>query len=124
LLPAGDREPTRAYESDRARFLGRGHDAAWPAALQDKDWLTGTTGATLDPVMALGQDLVLEPHTSAEFVFLTFAAGSRAELLELAGRYARWQAIERAFASARACSEQELRQLEMPSPALHITQKL
>ena len=55
------------YESDRARFLGRGNTPCQPAALQQQSngqpsVLSGTTGATLDPIMALSQELHLKPR--------------------------------------------------------------
>ena len=41
------------YETDRARFLGRGRTPANPAALDRGARLSGTTGPVLDPVFSL-----------------------------------------------------------------------
>src|SRR5262249_26471260 len=41
------------YETDRARFLGRGRSPAHPAALEPNTTLTGTTGPVLDPIFSL-----------------------------------------------------------------------
>ena len=41
------------YETDRARFLGRGRTPANPAALDPDGTLSGTTGPVLDPVFSL-----------------------------------------------------------------------
>ena len=75
LVVSSELTRTGAYESDRAAFLGRNRSWAQPAALQPGGaWLTGITGATLDPIMALGQEMTLAPYSSAEVAFLTFTA--------------------------------------------------
>jgi cyclic beta-1,2-glucan synthetase len=114
-----------AYESDRAQFLGRHYSPAWPAALQRANaWLSGTTGATLDPIMALGHEVTLPPRSSLELAWLTFAADSRPGLLTLAHEYRRWSIIRRAFTQARTQAEQEMRRLELSTTDLAQTQRL
>ncbi len=115
---------TRAYESDRAHFCGRGGMSRYAAALSGETWLSGTTGATLDPIMSLGQEVELQPRTSIELAFLTFTAPNRASLLSLAEQYQRWAVINRAFTAARSHAEQELRQLELPVAELEQVQQL
>ncbi|HZY40444.1 MAG TPA: hypothetical protein VFF59_00430, partial [Anaerolineae bacterium] len=104
---------TGAYETDRARFLGRGQTLRAPAALRANRGLSGTTGATLDPIMALGQTIELQPHASAQVSFFTLAARSRDQALTLAQRYQDAQTIERAFDQARVRAEMELTQLDL-----------
>ncbi|MCZ7666743.1 MAG: hypothetical protein M5U34_05690 [Chloroflexi bacterium] len=116
---------THAYESDRAAFLGRNRTAANPAALQPGGgWLTGTTGATLDPIMALGQEITLPPHSSAEVALLTFTAASRDELLALAQTYQQWTAVDVDFNEARALALQEMMRLDLDSGQLAQLQKI
>ena len=118
-------EITGAHESDRARFLGRGRSARDPAALDDDDWLSGTTGATLDPIMALGQEIELAPYGTAQIAYVTLAAESRKSALALARRYKSWPRIDRAFDQARSQSGRELRQLDLTAPDVeHIHQLL
>jgi cyclic beta-1,2-glucan synthetase len=113
------------FESDRCCFLGRGQSIRYPAAFQtDGEWLSGTTGATLDPVMALGREIVIGPHSSVKFGFLTLAAGSRPEALELLGRYRNWPLINRAFEVARSHLEVDMRQLGLVSSDLENIQRL
>ncbi|MCE7987838.1 MAG: hypothetical protein DYG89_42275 [Caldilinea sp. CFX5] len=111
---AQDGSPIR-YESDRARFLGRGQSVQQPAALCDPHWWSaefgGVTGATLDPVMVLGQTLELAPYATAQLAWLTLTAPTREELLTLARRYRGWSLIDRAFVRAHGQAERELRQL-------------
>ncbi len=52
------------YETDRARFLGRGRSAARPAALDAGSVLSGTVGPVLDPVLSLRCRVRLDPGTS------------------------------------------------------------
>ncbi|CAG0931745.1 partial cyclic beta-1,2-glucan synthetase, partial [Thermoflexales bacterium] len=104
---------TGAHETDRARFLGRGQSLRAPAALSAKGVLSGTTGATLDPIMALGQTIELQPHASAQVSFITLAARSRDNALTLTLRYRDAQIIDRAFEQARVRAELELTHLDL-----------
>ncbi|MFW6135524.1 MAG: glucoamylase family protein, partial [Chloroflexota bacterium] len=135
LVTSPDLEASRLYESDRARFIGRGRTPRDPAALgrpsdgaspeDDNQWLSGTTGATLDPIMALGQELEMEPHTTARLAYLTVAAESRDDLLALVRRYRAWPRINRAFERAHAQSEVELRSRDLEvSDVQHFQQLL
>lgn len=123
VIEQGELNPV--YESDRLRFLGRGRTPRSPAALTDGRYsLSGTAGATLDPIMALGQEIELEPHATARLAYLTIAAGSRQAALALARRFQAWPIIDRAFDQARTQSELELRQLELSTPELERIQRL
>ncbi|HEX6202945.1 MAG TPA: glucoamylase family protein, partial [Thermoanaerobaculia bacterium] len=74
------------WETDRARFLGRGRGAADPEALDGRP-LSGTTGAVLDPVASLRQRLRLPPGGSARLAFSTGVATRRDDALALAHKY-------------------------------------
>ncbi|MCA9969031.1 MAG: hypothetical protein KC425_02390, partial [Anaerolineales bacterium] len=124
LVLADDQEPTRAHESDRAAFLGRGRTARRPQALTAAAWLTGTTGATLDPIMALGQEITLAPHAATRLAFVTATAETRADLLALCRQYRRWTVLDRGFITARTQAEQELRALSLPVAELAQMQQL
>ena len=100
-----DGQPAVRHEADRNRFIGRGRTFRNPAALVSEQYLTGTTGATLDPIFALGQEVELDPHESAELAYLTFAGDSREALLALARRYSRWSLIERSFHQANIAAQ-------------------
>jgi cyclic beta-1,2-glucan synthetase len=113
------------YETDRAEFLGRGGTARAPAAMRmDSAGLTGTTGATLDPIFSLRAEITLRPFETVQLAFVTVAAGSRKEALALADRLRRWQELTRALAEARGQAEAELINLELDSPQLEQIQKL
>jgi cyclic beta-1,2-glucan synthetase len=124
LVTEKGQEPTGAYESDRAAFIGRGSTPRNPAAFNNGSGLTNTVGTVLDPIMALGQVLELAPHTTVQIAFLTIAAESREESLDLARRYRDWARINRAFDQARSQSEIEMRELELSSEELQRIEQL
>ncbi|MGI5916794.1 MAG: glucoamylase family protein, partial [Anaerolineae bacterium] len=116
---------TGAHESDRMRFLGRGGSARRPGVLLDqKGILSGTTGATLDPVMSIGQELSLAPHESVQVAYVTLAGRTRQEALQLAGKYQSWPSIERAFGQSRSRIEIEMRQMGLDTTDIAQIQRL
>jgi cyclic beta-1,2-glucan synthetase len=115
---------TGAFESDRKRFLGRGGTVRAAQALAGDGWLSGTAGATLDPIISLGQEISLPPHGSVQIAFITLVARSRDEVLEQAARFSTWSPVERAFEGARAAAEVELQQLGLNSVQLPRLQRL
>ncbi len=118
-------EITKAYETDRARFLGRGGSPRTPAALIEKgDGLSGTSGATLDPIMSIAQEIELRPHATVQLAYITLAASSQQEALALASRYHEWPAIEEAFRQAQTHVEYELSQLGVSTSELESFQQL
>jgi cyclic beta-1,2-glucan synthetase len=68
------------FETDRARFLGRGQTVATPIAVLDGP-LSNSVGAVLDPVFALRRRVRVAPGASVHVAFWTFVASSRAALL-------------------------------------------
>jgi cyclic beta-1,2-glucan synthetase len=111
-------ERTGAYESDRARFLGRGGSARRPAALHGPEWLSGVTGATLDPVMALGEELEIAPHSRVELALLTVAGESRQEVRNILARFQTWTTLALAFAAARSQADQLWREQDLAADDL------
>ena len=75
------------YETDRARFLGRGRTPANPAALDPGARLSGTTGPVLDPVFSLRRRVRLEPGGRARIAFVTGAADTREAATALAEHF-------------------------------------
>ncbi len=107
---AGTRErwADPSWETDRRRFLGRGRGASSPAALDSPGDLSGTTGATLDPIWALRHELELDPDDEVEVSFLTVAGASRADVIGRLEAYRSAARIEWSFQQARARVEREL----------------
>ena len=118
--PAGEPQ----YETDRARFLGRGRCPADPAALDPGAVLSGTTGPVLDPVFSLRCRVRVRPGGSAAVAFTTAAAQTREEALALAAQYRQYPEAAAAFDLARARSQTELRDLGLSPDEAQLFQRL
>jgi cyclic beta-1,2-glucan synthetase len=112
------------YETDRARFLGRGHTLAAPAALERGALLSGRTGPVLDPIFSMRQRIRLLPGTSAHLAFTLAVADTREEALTLADQFRDPHAITRAFELAWAHSQVELRHLRLSPEEAQLYQRL
>ena len=75
-----------SFETDRMTFIGRGRTPRAPAAF-DKPTLSGTTGATLDPVVSIRRTVVLEPGETVRLDIVTGIAASRDQAAEIAVKY-------------------------------------
>ena len=87
------------WETDRARFLGRGRSTANPVAIEGRA-LSGTTGAVLDPVAALRERVRLAPGAFVRVTFATGIATDRTTALALVRKYRDASAAARAFSMA------------------------
>jgi cyclic beta-1,2-glucan synthetase len=87
------------WETDRARFLGRGRSPANPAVLDGRA-LSGTTGAVLDPIGALRDRVRVAPGATVRLTFATGVAPDQTAALALARKYRDGSAAARAFSMA------------------------
>ncbi len=71
------------FETDRAKFLGRGREPRHALSILDARPLSDTAGTVLDPVFALRRRLRVAPGATAAVAFWTIAATSRAEAIVL-----------------------------------------
>jgi N,N'-diacetylchitobiose phosphorylase len=71
----------REWETDRARFLGRGRNWAEPQAMTGRAPLSATVGNVLDPAFSLRTAVSLQPGEMLSLGFLLIAADDRASLL-------------------------------------------
>ena len=99
------------YESDRARFIGRGRDLSTAAAMADGAPLSDTVGTVLDPVFSLRQRVRIAPGKSARIAFWTIVAPSRAELLHLIDKHHDRNAFDRAKTLAWTQAQVQLRHI-------------
>jgi cyclic beta-1,2-glucan synthetase len=98
------------WETDRARFLGRGRSPHDPQALDGRS-LSGTTGIVLDPVVSLRQRIRLPPGATVRLSFATGMAEDRETAVALARKYHDPRATVRTFALAMTHAESGLRHL-------------
>ncbi len=108
-LEGSAQEPVE-WETDRARFLGRGRGVEDPIALTGRP-LSGTTGAVLDPIASLRHRVRLAPGGVVRLAFATGFAPNAETAHVLADRYHDPAAASQAFALGFSSSEIELRHL-------------
>ncbi len=103
-----------SYETDRARFIGRGRTAANPVMLGSGSRpasLSNTQGAVLDPCVAIRSTLTLPPDESASVQIISGVADTREAALALLEKYCDRHFVERAFEMAWFQSQEVLRHL-------------
>jgi cyclic beta-1,2-glucan synthetase len=111
------------WETDRARFLGRGRSAEDPVALDGRA-LSGTTGAVLDPIVSLRQRIRLAPGGFVRLSFATGMATSRDAAVAMAHKYHDPSAITRTFSLAFTHAQSTLRHLGISSDEAQLFERL
>jgi cyclic beta-1,2-glucan synthetase len=111
-------------ETDRARFLGRGHNARRPTALEEARPLSGTVGPVLDPVFALRRRLRIPPGATVRVNLTTIAAASRETALSLADKYREPAVFERTQNLAWTQAQVELTHLGISADEAQLFQRL
>jgi cyclic beta-1,2-glucan synthetase len=125
-LVAVEREPALPlqYESDRARFLGRGRGIRATLSVNDGGPLSNTAGAVLDPIVSLRQRMTLPQGGTVRLVFNTLVAPSRKEALELAEKYRQPGTFERESSLAWTQAQVQLHHLRITQDEAHLFQRL
>ena len=103
-----------SYETDRAKFIGRGRTAANPVVLDSSDSpsrLSNTDGSVLDPIVAIRRTISLSPDESATVQIISGVADTREAALALLEKYCDRHFVERAFELAWFQSQEVLRHL-------------
>ena len=109
----GDIVDDPQYETDRARFIGRGRTVGTAAGVADGRPLSNTVGTVLDPVFSLRRRVVIPPGRVARVAFWTVVASSRAELLDLVDKLHDRNAYDRARTLAWTQAQVQLRHLDV-----------
>jgi cyclic beta-1,2-glucan synthetase len=116
LVVPGVASGLTSYETDRARFIGRGRTAADPVAFDDGNGsirLSNTEGPVLDPIVAIRTSVTLSPDESAKVQMISGVAETREEALALLDKYRDRHFVERAFEMAWFESQEVLRLLDI-----------
>ncbi|MGA8009648.1 MAG: glucoamylase family protein, partial [Thiomonas sp.] len=103
-----------SYETDRARFIGRGHSTADPLVMDSSERrhsLSNTAGSVLDPIVAIRCRITLDPEQSALVDLVTGVGDSRDACLHLIEKYRDRHLADRVFDLAWTHSQVMLRQL-------------
>ena len=112
------------FETDRARFIGRGHDVRNPVSIIDGRPLSNTVGSVLDPVISLRRTVKIPPGTTARVVFSTIVAPTREQVMELADKYRGPTTVERTLALAWTQAQVQLHHLGIDLDEAHLFQRL
>jgi cyclic beta-1,2-glucan synthetase len=112
------------FETDRARFLGRGRGIRTPVSVVDGRPLSNTSGAVLDPIFSLRRRIRLAPGATARIAFWTLVASSRSEALDLADKHHDPAAFERAITLAWTQAQVQLYHLGVDSDEANVFQRL
>jgi cyclic beta-1,2-glucan synthetase len=99
------------FETDRARFLGRGHDLRNAVSIMDARPLSNTVGTVLDPVLALRRRVRIAPGDTMRIAFWTGVGTSRAEALASVDKHRDMAAFGRAKTLAWTQAQVQLRYL-------------
>jgi cyclic beta-1,2-glucan synthetase len=112
------------YETDRARFVGRGRGIRTPMSVIDGHPLSNTVGAVLDPIVSLRRRVRLERGATARVTFSTLIARSRDEALALADEYNNPATFERAVTLAWTQAQVQFYHLGIDPDEAHLFQEL
>jgi cyclic beta-1,2-glucan synthetase len=105
---------TISYETDRAKFIGRGRSIARPLALSKLEshaQLSNTVGSVLDPIVSIRVRITLPPEHSATVDIVTGMADSRDACQHLAEKYRDRHLADRVFDLAWTHSQVLMQQL-------------
>ncbi len=128
LLVAPDGAAAPTFETDRARFLGRGRTTARPAALDTPAGqpapLANGAGFVLDPIIAARQLIELPTDRTTWAHVITGIAETREAALALIDKYNDRHFVDRAFDMAWSHSQIVMRQLNVTEAEAQIYGRL
>ena len=112
LAPRAPETQELSYETDRARFIGRGRTTVDPQALDGRAGLSGSAGPVLDPVVAIRCSVTLAPGTFATADVISGFGETREACLGLIGKYQRPEIADQVFDGATAHAREILRAVD------------
>ncbi|MFH1468392.1 MAG: glucoamylase family protein [Pseudomonadota bacterium] len=111
LRASGHEAGPCSFETDRARFIGRGRSARRPAALDGWGPLPGLSEPALDPCLALRRTVTLAADQSTSMDLILGVAPTREAALDLISKYQDSRMADRVLESARPHSQAVLEQV-------------
>jgi cyclic beta-1,2-glucan synthetase len=110
------------YETDRARFLGRGNQVHRAAAIDRP--LSNSVGRVLDPIFSLRRKVRIQPGSTAHLDFTTVVARTRSDALDLIDKYSDPAVFERSLTLAWTQAQVRLHHLRIDPDQAHVFQQL
>ncbi len=118
----GDESAPMQYETDRARFIGRGRNLGH-AAMADTD-LSNTIGTVLDPIFSIRRRVIIPSGGMVRVTFWTMVASTPEALLDLVDRHRDPSAFGRAATLSWTQGQVQLRHLGITPSAASDFQRL
>ncbi|VEA66891.1 Cellobiose phosphorylase [Serratia plymuthica] len=111
MMTVQGRSSQTSFETDRAKFIGRGRTPANPQALYQNTPLTNSAGPVIDPIIAIRQRVVLEPNVPLTLDIFYGVCEDRVSSLAMLEKYRDRHLADRVFELAWSHSQVVLRQL-------------
>ena len=108
------------YETDRAKFIGRGNMLDKPAVVGGSHPLSNSVGPVLDPIMSLRCRLRLQPGQTVKLNYITGVSDSKEKILLMTEKYHDCSSIDRAFELAWTRSQVEMRYLGLKKEEIEV----
>jgi cellobiose phosphorylase len=109
----GEVERETRYETDRAKFLGRGNTSAHPQAFREHSGLSDSDGSVLDPILSISQTVTLQPGEPLVLDLIYGVTMQRDRSLGLIEKYRNHINVNRVFEMVWSHSQVALRQLNI-----------
>ncbi|MCK9279583.1 MAG: hypothetical protein M0P71_03085 [Melioribacteraceae bacterium] len=100
-----------SFETDRAKFIGRGNTHQNPIALTGNEKLSNSDGSVLDPIASVRYKIKLKPDKPATIDIIYGIGETRAQALSLIERYQDRRLSNRVFELSWTHSQVVLRQI-------------
>ena len=119
----GTQVGTTSYETGRSEFIGRGRSAADPAAMH-RPSLGDSEGSVLDPVAAIRNTVVIQPHETVRIHLVTGVAETREAAMALIEKYSDRHSPERVLELSWTHSQVLLRRLDASEADTQLYERL
>ena len=113
-----------SYETDRARFLGRGNTPRTPQALAGTELLSNSAGSVLDPIVAIRCRILLAPEQTAIVDMVTGVGADRLACCALIDKYRDRHLADRVFDLAWTHSQVVRRQINASQADAQLYERL
>ncbi|WP_244511018.1 GH36-type glycosyl hydrolase domain-containing protein [Magnetospirillum fulvum] len=114
----------QTYETDRARFIGRGQTIRTALGVFDGRPLTNSVGIVLDPIFSLRRRVRVAPGETVRIAFWTMVAASRADVLDCVDKHRDSTAFTRAATLAWTQAQVQLHHLGITAAEASLFQRL
>ncbi len=120
----GDQVGDIQFETDRAKFIGRGRSLRSPACMTEGAVLSNTVGPVLDPAISVRRTVRIPPNKTARVIFTTGVTSSRDDALALAEKYRDPSFFERILTLAWTQAQVQLHHLNIQPDEANLFQRL